>query len=83
VYHSLNLFQINKTDLVPSDHLANLVEAVSRINGLAPKLFTNFGKVDLDKILDLHAYDGKEELPTKFPSESKPHLVSKTSLHFE
>ena len=67
--------QINKTDLVPPDQLENVITAVSRINGVAPKILTTFGKVDLENILDLHAYDGQDELPDKFPTDSAPHLV--------
>lgn len=74
---SADTILINKTDLAPSDQLEDLVDAVSRINGIAPRIFTKFGKVDLNQILDLHAYDGRDELPSKFPYESTPHLDSR------
>jgi G3E family GTPase len=61
---------------VSPEHLENVILAVSRINGVAPKILTTFGKVDLDSILDLHAYDGRDVLPDKFPADSSPHLVN-------
>jgi hypothetical protein len=49
---------------------------VKQINGVAPQIFSEYGEVNLDDILDLHAYDGTSDLPRKFPQDSQPHLVN-------
>ena len=58
---------VNKTDLVPNPK--DLETEIRDINGSAPIFQTQHGIIPLDRILDLHAYDGlqsKEDAPQKF-----------------
>jgi G3E family GTPase len=49
---------LNKVDLVPDPaELAELEARIRSINGLAPIIRTAYGKVDLDAILDVGAFD--------------------------
>jgi G3E family GTPase len=48
---------INKIDLVDADQIAELERRISEINALAPMIHTSHGKVDLDRILDVGAFD--------------------------
>ncbi len=48
---------LNKTDLVDEAHLAEVERRIREVNGLAPIIRTTFGNVDLDRILDVGAFD--------------------------
>jgi G3E family GTPase len=48
---------LNKTDLVDDAALAEVERRVREINALAPIVRTTMGKVDLDQILDVGAFD--------------------------
>jgi G3E family GTPase len=48
---------LNKTDLVDDAALVDVERRVREINALAPIIRTSHGKVDLDKILDVGAFD--------------------------
>jgi G3E family GTPase len=48
---------INKIDLVDADQIAELERRIREINALAPMIHTSHGKVDLDRILDVGAFD--------------------------
>lgn len=48
---------LNKVDLADSDELAEVERRIRQINGLAPIVRTTWGKVDLDRILDVGAFD--------------------------
>jgi G3E family GTPase len=48
---------INKTDLVTDDELAVVEERVRSINGLAEVLHGTYGRIDLDRILDVGGFD--------------------------
>ncbi|XP_057296680.1 zinc-regulated GTPase metalloprotein activator 1B-like [Hydractinia symbiolongicarpus] len=47
----------NKVDLVNSEGVNRCVNNIKAINGSAQILQTSHGKVELEKLLDLHAYD--------------------------
>lgn len=49
---------LNKTDLAGAS-LSEIKTRVRGINGIAPIIECQYGKVDLDRILDLHAYEGR------------------------
>ncbi len=65
-----DILLLNKTDLVSSDQLCEFESRVKSINGQASLVRTDHSKIDLDLILDLHAYDGDDKLPEKIPRES-------------
>eukprot|EP01041_Mallomonas_annulata_P022567 gene22567-42896_t len=48
---------INKIDLVDEAALAELERRIREINALAPMIHTSHGQVDLDRILDVGAFD--------------------------
>jgi len=52
-----DLLILNKTDLVPADQLAAVRTRLRHINGAARLLETSRCRINLDFILDLHAYD--------------------------
>ncbi|XP_045593869.1 zinc-regulated GTPase metalloprotein activator 1 isoform X2 [Procambarus clarkii] len=58
-----DLLIINKTDLVDGGELQGVTDLVRTINSSAEVVLTQRCRIDLDKILDLHAYD-------KFDNES-------------
>ncbi|KAG8595682.1 hypothetical protein GDO81_001593 [Engystomops pustulosus] len=68
---------INKTDLVSTKELEDVRSVVRSINGLVKILETQRSRVDLTKILDLHAFDSLsvKSLQDKFTtSNSHQHL---------
>ncbi len=60
---------LNKTDLVSAPALTRAERRVRRTNGSATLVRTVRGRVNLDLILDLHAYDGLSDNPEKFVAE--------------
>ncbi|KAK8742738.1 hypothetical protein OTU49_001650 [Cherax quadricarinatus] len=52
-----DLLIINKTDLVDETQLKAVTDLVSTINGSAHMVYTQRCRIDLNKLLDLHAYD--------------------------
>lgn len=74
-----DLLILNKTDLVDHQQLQQVSQLVRTINRSAEIVHTHRCRVDLDKLLDLHAYDkfGSDEyertLSTRF-EEDLPHL---------
>ncbi|XP_055962865.1 zinc-regulated GTPase metalloprotein activator 1A [Sorex fumeus] len=69
---------INKTDLVPEEDLSKLRTTLRSINGLGKILETQRSRVDLSKILDLHAFDSLSGISLQKKLEcvptTKPHL---------
>lgn len=57
---------INKSDSVTAEHLATVKDRVRAINGLAKMHITQYGQIpELEGyLLDLHAYDGIDDLDT-------------------
>jgi G3E family GTPase len=66
---------LNKTDLVSLSDLQSIISRVSSINGLAKIINTTHAHVpDLsDTLLDLHAYDGRSQIPD-FTAHGHSHL---------
>lgn len=73
-----DLVLLNKTDVVSSDQKLDILSAVQRVNAAVTVLETQYSKVDLDKILDMHAYDKQGSIPSKIPQsmESLSHIDS-------
>jgi len=67
---------MNKLDLVTIAELEAVETTIKSINSASKLLKTEHSKVDLNSILDLQAYSGLAEQPTKFLSQGKPHLSS-------
>ena len=61
---------LNKTDLVPDT--TRLTGEIRSINDSAPLIPTQRSRIDLNLILDLHAYDGQGASPGKFASDLPP-----------
>ncbi|KAG7691431.1 hypothetical protein KL930_005269 [Ogataea haglerorum] len=51
---------LNKIDKMSTEDLDRLEERAKSINALAPVYRSRYGDIDLNKILDLHAYDTKD-----------------------
>ncbi len=69
---------LNKTDLVAQEEAVKVAATLRGINGSASILRTVKSQVDLDCILDLHAYDGLCQQPEKFvedPDSDYSHLA--------
>jgi len=76
---------VNKTDLVEAAQLEHVVNMVTRVNGAADIVTAAHSVVSVERLLDLHAYDGLGEKPDKFQErpEGEGHLdtmVSTVSL---
>ena len=70
-----DMIVVNKTDLVDDSSRAEVVSAVRTINSAARLVTTVRSVVDLDLLLDLHAYDELSERPDKFEPSPGEHLV--------
>jgi len=70
---------VNKTDLVDEDTKHSVVEAVRGINSACKLITTVRSVVDVDDLLDLHAYDSLNERPDKFEPAPGSHLDSRVS----
>ncbi|XP_077981655.1 zinc-regulated GTPase metalloprotein activator 1-like [Glandiceps talaboti] len=56
-----DLILVNKVDLVEEKDCENLIVHIRGINSMAKLVKTYKSRVDLDLILDLHAYDGHQD----------------------
>jgi len=70
-----DLLVVNKTDLVSGEALEHVRDMVTRVNGGAEVVTARHGEVAVERLLDLHAYDGQGERPDKF-EERGAHLDS-------
>ena len=70
-----DLIVVNKTDLVTPDKQQEVISAVKSMNSAAQVITTVRSVVDLDLMLDLHAYDELSERPDKFEPSPGEHLV--------
>lgn len=62
-----DLILVNKVDLVEdAGALDEVCDRVRQINGVARIQRTSMSKVDLDSVLDLHGYDGRDLIPEQF-----------------
>ena len=80
-----DLLVVNKTDLVSESQLDTVLQAVRSVNSSSQLVTSVKSKVELDMMLDLHAYDGLSDRPDKFEPSSGPHLdtnVGTVSLQF-
>ena len=72
-----DLILLNKTDLLSTtEDVDNVYNDVRNINSLAKLVQTRMSRVDLDLVLDLHAYDGKGVIPQQFSEPVMTHLDS-------
>ena len=72
-----DLILLNKIDLMSSREEIDSVSSVVRnINSLAKLEQTKMSKVNLDMVLDLHAYDGNDVIPEQFDTPVMTHLDS-------
>ena len=78
---------VNKVDLVDDAALVELERRIREINAIAPIIHTSHGKVDLDRILDVGAFDLDRVLidDPKFldPDAEHQHDLSVTSVGIE
>jgi len=70
---------VNKTDLISTEALENVIQEVQNINSASRLVQTQQSRVDLSSILDLHAYDGLDDRPDKFCAVSQPHIDTSVS----
>jgi len=80
-----DMIVVNKTDLVGVEQLEQVLGAVKSINSASQLVTAVNSRVELDMLLDLHAYDGLSDRPDKFEANNGPHLdssVGTVSLHF-
>jgi len=71
---------LNKTDLVSAVDLENVRSRLGQINSASRVLLTQHSRVDVTEILDMHAYDGRQERPDKFSeTEAGRHIESDVS----
>ncbi|ODV96083.1 hypothetical protein PACTADRAFT_33269 [Pachysolen tannophilus NRRL Y-2460] len=75
---------LNKIDNVASSiEKDKIISRVKSINSVAPIYETSYGNIDLDKILDLHAYDSKTDLSfLETPSSFHDPRISTICLQF-
>merc|ERR1719167_441991 len=81
-----DLLVVNKTDLVEKEQLEHVVNMVTRVNGGAEVITSQHSIVPVEKLLDLHAYDGLSERPDKFESlgdEGESHLVDVSTVSLQ
>ena len=74
-----DLVLLNKTDAVKEDQKLTVRAAIEKVNSTVPIVETEFSKVELDHILDIHAYDCYGSLPEKIPTDSRHHIDSSIS----
>ena len=82
-----DLILLNKIDLLSNQaEEDNITSIVRNINSLAKFIPTQKSKIDLDLVLDLHAYDGNDIIPQQFDTPVMTHLdsnVGTVTLRFE
>jgi len=69
-----DMIVVNKTDLVNKERLEEVIRSVKSVNSASKVVTTIKSKVDLDLLLDLHAYDELSERPDKFEPSPGAHL---------
>lgn len=82
-----DLLVVNKTDLVGEEHLEHVINMVTRVNGGADIVTAQHSVVSVEKLLDLHAYDGQSERPDKFEDRGDDgdggHLVNVSTVSLQ
>mmetsp|Transcript_25156 Transcript_25156/g.63271 ORF Transcript_25156/g.63271 Transcript_25156/m.63271 type:complete len:430 (-) Transcript_25156:7-1296(-) len=61
---------INKTDLVDADELQQIARLVRAINPDVDPLSASYGRVDLDLLLDIHAFDARGHPSLRLPTSA-------------
>ena len=74
-----DLIIVNKTDLVDNDTKDQVIDAVRGVNSACQLITTVKSVVDINLLLDLHAYDSLSERPDKFEPSPGNHLDSSVS----
>ena len=57
---------LNKIDLASAESLDKVNDRIKSVNGMAKVVPTQMSRIDLEKVLDLHAYDGQDSMPSQF-----------------
>ncbi|CAN6635232.1 zinc-regulated GTPase metalloprotein activator 1 [Trichomonascus vanleenenianus] len=65
---------INKCDTVDADRLEEVRSLVRQVNTVAKVIETKFSQVDLDEILDLHAYEDRAGVDNVSNSDKHSHI---------
>lgn len=60
---------LNKIDLASTEALEKVNDRIKSVNAMATIVPTQMSRIDLDKVLDLHAYDGRDCMPSQFQCE--------------
>ena len=74
-----DLIIVNKTDLVDEVTKDKVIDAVRTVNGASKMLTTVKSVIDVNELLDLHAYDSISDRPEKFEPSPGNHLDSAVS----
>jgi len=68
---------LNKIDMVASETVDKVGDRLKSINAMATIVPTQMSRIDLGKVLDLHAYDGADGMPVQFHDQgASTHLDS-------
>ena len=82
-----DIILLNKIDLINSpEEVAKVSSAVQNINSMAKLVHTEMSKIDINLVLDLHAYDGLDVIPEQFDTPAMTHLDSRVgtvTLYFD
>merc|ERR1719259_1313002 len=60
---------LNKIDLASTEALEKVNDRIKSVNAMTTIVPTQMSRIDLDKVLDLHAYDGRDCMPSQFQCE--------------
>ena len=60
---------LNKIDLASAESLSKVNERIKSVNAMAKVVPTQMSRIDLDKVLDLHAYDGRDCMPSQLEDQ--------------
>ena len=72
-----DLILLNKIDLMSSQgEIDNVSQVIRNVNSLAKVVQTKMSQIDLNLVLDLHSYDGRDVIPEQFDSPVMTHLDS-------
>ena len=67
-----DIILLNKVDSISEEQKVKVLASVNSINSSVPLIETSYSKIDLNTILDIHAYDSADQLPIKLPSNDAP-----------
>lgn len=82
-----DLILLNKIDLMSSqEEIDSVSQVIRNVNSMAQLIPTKMSKIDLNLVLDLHSYDGRDVIPQQFDLPVMTHLdsnVGTVTLKFE